>query len=101
VKCSIESVEVQKFTDGFRKIHVDYMDKWYPSLVKSPLLLSDGRRYIKFTGGGFVCVFIDKENGDVLKAASWRVPAKGARGNVFDDYNGLSRVTPYGMEYNN
>jgi hypothetical protein len=40
-------------------------------------------------------------NGDVLKPASWKAPAKGARGNIFDEHNGLNRMTEYGPEYNN
>lgn len=36
--------------------------------------------------------FIDKTNGNVLKAASWKAPAKNfARGNIYDKSNGLAR----------
>jgi hypothetical protein len=38
--------------------------------------------------------------GDVFKAASYKIPAKGARGNIFDDKNGIGRMGPYGPEYN-
>jgi hypothetical protein len=37
--------------------------------------------------------------GDVLKAASYKKPAKHARGNIFDDDNGLKNVGPYGPAY--
>jgi len=52
---------------------------------------------------GFACgahCFVDRTNGDVLKAASWKTPAKGARGNIFDAHNGLGRMGPYGTHYN-
>ena len=39
--------------------------------------------------------------GDVLKSASWKTPAKGARGNIFDEDNGTSRMSKYGAAYNN
>ena len=50
------------------------------------------------TGGSVFC-FVDRTNGDVLKAASWQKPAKHARGNIFDEYNGLSRIKWTGPEY--
>ena len=37
--------------------------------------------------------------GDVMKSASWKVPAKHARGNIFDASNGLAIMGPYGPEY--
>jgi hypothetical protein len=47
-----------------------------------------------------VFCFIDMTNGNVLKSAGWKTPAKGARGNIFDEHNGLARITAYGTEYN-
>ena len=47
-----------------------------------------------------VFAFINKSNGDVLKPAGFKVPAKGARGNIFDDQNGLGRISSYGPGYN-
>lgn len=44
--------------------------------------------------------FVDFETGEVLKCAGWAAPAKGARGNIFDEQNGLGRIGPYGPEYN-
>ena len=44
--------------------------------------------------------FVDKTTGDVLKPASWKTPAKGARGNVHDEHNGLGRMTNFGPAYN-
>ena len=44
--------------------------------------------------------FVNMETGDVLKAAGWKAPAKGARGNIFDANNGLGRMNEYGPEYN-
>ena len=34
--------------------------------------------------GRSVFCFVDKSNGDILKADSWRKPAKHARGNIFE-----------------
>lgn len=42
--------------------------------------------------------FIDRRNGDLLKAASWASPAKGARGNIHAP-DALRTATPYGFGY--
>ena len=67
--------------------------------------MTHGKRYTKVIRtdsrgyGGSVHCFVDRTNGDVLKAASWKAPAKHARGNVFDERNGLGRMGEYGPEY--
>lgn len=63
----------------------------------------DGKKFVRVTKEGIqtsAFCFIDKTNGDVLKAAGWKAPARGARGNLFDSKGGLGRITPYGTEYN-
>jgi hypothetical protein len=35
----------------------------------------------------------------VLKPAGWKTPAKHARGNIFDDRNGLKHMGMYGPAY--
>jgi hypothetical protein len=90
----------QTFYVGVQAIYDEYMEKHYPTLKKEVFKYSEGKRYIKVIRGGSVHLFVDKTNGDVLKAASWNIPAKGARGNLSDEHNGLRRVTPHGTEYN-
>lgn len=53
-----------------------------------------GKRYVRIVGtlpGGArsAVAFID-QNGDILKPAGWKGPAKGVRGNVFEVARGLS-----------
>jgi hypothetical protein len=48
---------------------------------------------------GSVYAFIDATNGDVLKAASYKTPAKQSRGNIFDEHNGLKAMGPHGTAY--
>ena len=44
--------------------------------------------------------FVNLENGDILKAASWKAPAKGVRGNVFDENEGcVTAWDVYGARY--
>lgn len=58
-----------------------------------------GRRYAKLVTDQGVFCFVDLTNGDVLKAASFRAPAKHARGNIFDADGGRSAVNAYGANY--
>ena len=61
---------------------------------KNSFKITNGQKYIKVTNDGSVKAFIVKKDngkfktGDILKPASWKAPAKGARGNIFDKYGG-------------
>ena len=37
--------------------------------------------------------------GDVLKPATWKTPARHARGNIFDDKQGIGHMSQYGPAY--
>lgn len=78
----------------------------FPNLTPSVLEMTDGRRYIRIDtivdnglGQRSVWAFIDKRSGDVLKPATYKAPAKHARGNLFDASGGVSKLTPYGPAY--
>lgn len=78
----------------------------FPTLVPSLLEMSDGRRYIRIDtindggrGSRSVWAFIDKWTGDVLKPATYKAPAKHARGNLFDSDGGVGKLTAYGPAY--
>lgn len=62
-----------------------------------------GSRYARLVirhhpGSGSAYGFVDLTNGDLLKAAGWKAPAKGKRGNIFAAMP-LNGCTPYGMAY--
>ena len=67
--------------------------------IRDKFTWSDGNRYVKVIRGSGVHCFVDKTNGDVLKPASWKAPAKHARGNIFDVKNGLDWMGPHGPAY--
>lgn len=71
----------------------------YPNLSVPELTATKGRRYIRVVKESSVYCFVDKTNGDVLKAAGWKAPAKHARGNIFNEDNGVDAVGPYGANY--
>lgn len=94
-------VAFNAFFEGIKKISSDYMKRQFPNLPPKKFTAKKGKRYVKIIeDGGSVFCFVDATNGDVLKAASWSAPAKGARGNIFDNDHGLGRMGPYGPEYN-
>ena len=75
----------------------------FPTLEAKKLEPDEGRRYIRvcsiLAGSTSAWAFIDKTNGDILKPASWKAPAKHARGNLFDPSGGMKWMGPYGPAY--
>jgi hypothetical protein len=82
----------------------DYFAKNYTNLTPPTLITNDGSKLLKIvkvdgssrSAWAFIAL-VDFETkvlgkvlrGDVLKPASWRMPAKHARGNIFDEDNGM------------
>jgi hypothetical protein len=107
------AAKFQTWVDGCNAIREAYFSKHYPSLharTRYALEQEHGKRYIRIvdteynreTGekhSGSVYAFIDATNGDVLKAASYKTPAKQSRGNIFDEHNGLKAMGPHGTAY--
>ena len=87
------------FFEGCVTINRDYMALSFPSLKLDKFSFKKGRRYMKVVREGSVHCFVDTTTGDVLKAASWSAPAKHARGNIFDEKNGLGWMGEYGPAY--
>lgn len=89
-----------------QKVIDDYRAKsGYDALPRPVLGLDPGKRYIRVVRteerdgkiiSRSVHCFIDTTNGDVLKPASWKGPAKHARGNIFTGKDG---VGPHGANY--
>lgn len=67
------------------------------------LVAEKGRKFIRIVSKDAAqrsaYCFIDMTNGNVLKAAGWKGPAKHARGNIFNDDSGVGAVGPYGANY--
>ena len=88
---------------GVEKISVDYATANYPNIPKPTFEASFGTRYVRVfrssNCGHSAHAFVDRTNGDVLKPATFRAPAKHARGNIFDPQNGLGSMGEYGPAY--
>lgn len=93
------------FYAGVQKIHHDYMTKnfadSYPNggNKKEAWRVDHGQVRARVVHGGGVYCFVDYKTGDVLKPSGWKAPAKHARGNIFDEANGLAACGPYGPAY--
>ena len=67
-------------------------------MTRNPLFGPDRPTERPFTHDS-AWAFIDRSTGDVLKPATYKAPAKHARGNIFDPQNGMSSMGPYGPAY--
>lgn len=98
---SAENPAFQNFFEMLVSIrHADFR-KSFPTLEQDTFSIQTGRRYIKINlhssnGQTFVHAFVDRTNGDVLKPATFKAPAKHARGNIFAEDNGRSAITAQG-----
>ena len=81
-------------------VKADMVSQW------KELIVEVGQKYIRLWVGTSCWGFISRvdgdlkgspiKKGDLLKAATWKAPAKHARGNIID---GTARYSTYGPEY--
>lgn len=97
VKKQIESVLIPKLQAMIDKSLAD-------SPIKVRVTATYGKKYAKIIRNSVpsgseksVHSFVDLTNGNILKAAGWKAPAKGVRGSVFDNNAGVgTAMGPYG-----
>lgn len=108
----VTTEEIEAFQTACQAVVDAHHTENFPTQY-SRLDLSEGRRYFKLIScSGMVGIsvqgeessksawcFVDKDNGDVLKPADWKKPAKHARGNLRDESQGLGSIGPYGPAY--
>lgn len=91
---------LQRWLAGAQEKINAYFAEYFKSSTPGKLSITTGQRYFRIVNSDSGCfAFIDRLNGDVLKAASWKAPAKHARGNIFDASNGLELVDHHGPKY--
>lgn len=96
--------QIQKFADRVQTMRRDYYNKQYPKIMMmdpaaADVLVKFGQKYAKLIVKGSVFCFVDMASGNVLKAAGWKAPAKGVRGNINDASDGMNAVNVYGANY--
>ena len=95
---------LQTFVNAAQTMIDKYMAETFPNLDVEKLTVEPGRRYVRIVKSSgphsrYVYCFVDVTNGDILKAASWKAPAKHARGNIFNLTKVTDSVSPYGANY--
>jgi hypothetical protein len=90
---------IDLFVETLQDFYTEDFNRKYPMLEPSRIEIDGGVKYQRISvitrhkntagvvtdGQRSVYCFIDLSNGDILKAAGWKAPAKGARGNIFND----------------
>ena len=91
-----------------------YMANSFPTLEREVLEIEEGSKFIKVVKARrhhrCVFAFVAKSGfttktfgtvnaGEIYKPATYKAPAKHARGTILDLSNGMSRMTAYGPEY--
>ncbi len=105
-----------KYFRAMEKKMADHYSANFASLIPDKLEMVDGHQFVKINrigghGGRSVYCFISKydnetkalgkiKSGDLMKAASWRQPAKHARGNIIENCEkAIENSGPYGVAY--
>ncbi len=114
--------KVETYRQGAQRLHDAYwLEQKFTHNPGSTATVEDGGRYVRVymverswversdhskgekplteNSRKQIHTFIDKLTGDILKPATWKAPAKHARGNLFDAHNGLATVNHYGPGY--
>jgi hypothetical protein len=96
----VDNNQLDAFVHALTTAKAAHMQANFPSLDPVTYDYSVGKKFAKIVEGrrGGVFCFVDLATGDILKAAGYNAPAKGARGHIS---NGAADVTPYGATYKN
>lgn len=86
------ATQLQAFMDAHRVANFPNMSR---ELVR---IDPGGKKYVRVCYNGSAYCFIEKATGDILKPASFKAPAKHARGNIYGE-NPIAGCGPYGVAY--
>lgn len=95
---------VKELTSDLCNILVDnYMSKSYYPGSSIQFTFEEGNKFLKVIKIDYnsrsVHAFVDKNNGDLYKADSWKKAAKGVRFNLFNDIEALRNVADWAGGY--
>ena len=90
---------LQTYFEGCQQVAEAHRTKNYPNVPMEAWRVDRLQKRVRIVSGSGCHSFVDIATGDVLKAASWKTPAKHARGNIYDECNGLKGMGPYGPAY--
>ena len=79
-------------------VQADTGGRKYVRITKATVFKDEEGRVVSVSGKHVFC-FVDLSTGNVLKAASWKTPAKHPRGSIFGKTPDEWGVTPWGGAY--
>jgi hypothetical protein len=98
--------KVAEFLTKVNAERAEYYKNMSSMKDRTNLVMEVGNKFLRFWDGTSCWGFISRvdgdlkgapiKKGDLLKPASWKAPAKHARGNILD---GTARYSVYGPEY--
>ncbi len=79
-------------------------DREYADHPSNPeITFTSGKKYWRVVkvdaGSRYAFCFVEKATGNILKTASWSKPARGIRGNILNQDQGMAAVTTHGAVY--
>jgi len=93
---------LEEFVTALQKLINDEYKERFSNLTPPTITVMNGIKNVRIVRkeehSRSVHCFIDKETGDVFKAAGWKAPAKHARGNIYRE-DILNGVGVYGAHY--
>lgn len=94
------------FLEGCKAIHKKHLETCFadnPEFITREAgkewRADHGKVRVRIVHDGSAYCFVDYATGNVLKTDGWKKPAKHARGNIYDEFNGLKTMGPYGAAY--
>ena len=98
----MEKVVLKEDIEAFIKALNEKLSSFYNNKeIASTVFYKEGKKYYKIlqkTPQISAYAFIEKETGNILKASGYSTPAKGVRGNIFNE-NPLSCCEQYSITY--
>lgn len=96
----VKDTDLEQFVKRWQAI-VDAYHERQGYNWKTVLSIQKGQKYAKIVtedhGSRSVAGFVDLSSGDIYKPAGWKAPAKHARGNIFDESQGMNAIDSYGF----
>jgi len=95
------NTNLEKLTNYIAEIRRNYFEGMKYSNVSEMIKITktEGKKYIKIFADNSLYCFIDKETGNIYKAANYSTPAKHARANLFLHETWKDNLEVYSPKY--
>lgn len=92
---STSQTMIEAYASRVQQLNNEMHAKHHLNCPLAQVSIENGRRYARIIiiengASRSVHSFVDLTNGNILKAASWKMPAKGIRGNIADLTKGFN-----------